>query len=98
MERNSLYRLVRKLRLEGYTQSKIGELLEITQARVSQILWMPVETLGQWGGHSPSKLSATQRLELVVFLEKGAESYGFEGNIWTSKRVKWLIGEQFKVD
>jgi len=99
MSREELYDLVFKLRKEGYKQIKIAEISSISQARVSQILNNPVEgSFPQWGGHLGTKLDKVQQECLIAYLEKGAEFYGFEGQIWNSKRVKWLIKEKFGVD
>jgi transposase len=97
MDRVTLYELVPKLSKEGWRQSKIAEFLSISQARVSQILRRPLAELPQWGGHLKSKLSSQQRLHLVACLQKGALHYGFEGDIWTSKRVQALIQQEFGV-
>lgn len=99
MSREELQDLVFKLRKEGNNQVKIGELLCISQARVSQILNNPVRgEFAKWGGHLQAKLNKVQQESLIAYLEKGAEFYGFEGQIWNSKRVKWLIKEKFGVD
>jgi transposase len=97
MDRASLYTLVHDYRSRGFNQTKIADLLSISQPRVSQILKHPTGVLPQWGGHKNAKLSSEQKTQLSDFLEKGAEFFGFEGAIWTSKRVKQVIEEQFGV-
>lgn len=98
MDRASVYDLVFKLRKEGMKQTKIAELLSITQARVSQILSKPASIIAKWGGHLQSKLTNSDEKKLIEYLEMGAESFGFEGCVWNSKRVQSLIKEQFGVD
>lgn len=98
MDRLVLYNLIPKLRDLGLKQGKIAEILSITQARVSQILKNPVEILPKWGGHRGKKLTSSQLSELVSYLELGAESFGFTGNLWDSKRVKWVIKEKLGVE
>lgn len=98
MDRASRYEMVYKLREEGMSQQKIGRLLSISQSRVSQILKRPPLSLPQWGGYKPSKLTHQQQQDLVGYLEQGAEAFGFEGEVWSGKRVKVLIKEKFGVD
>lgn len=96
-DRATIYRLVHDYHGRGFKQSQIADLLSIKQPRVSQILKLGVGELPQWGGHKPSKLSYSNKEQLVLLLEKGAESFGFEGDLWTCKRVKQVIEEQFGV-
>jgi transposase len=44
-----------------------------------------------------SRLSAEQKAELVRLLEQGAETQGFLGNVWTTKRVATVIKEAFGI-
>lgn len=97
MDRASLYEIVPQLRKEGWSQSKIAQFLSISQARVSQILSKPLDSLPAWGGHLKSKLTNQQRSELIACLQKGAVQYGFEGDVWTSQRVKALIQQEFGI-
>jgi transposase len=43
------------------------------------------------------KLAAAQRAQLPALLAKGAESYGFIGDVWTTKRVAVVIRRVFGV-
>ena len=43
------------------------------------------------------KLSAEQRAQLPSLLAKGAESYGFVGEVWTAPRVATVIRREFDV-
>ena len=97
MDRASLYEIVPQLRKEGWSQTKIAQFLSISQARVSQVLSKPLRSLPAWGGHLKSKLTSEQRMELIACLQKGAPAYGFEGDIWTSLRVKVLIEQEFGI-
>lgn len=52
--------------------------------------------------HQPSpgpqpKLTEAQRAQLPDLLAKGAEHYGFRGEVWTTASVALLIKEQFGV-
>ena len=47
-------------------------------------------------GRKP-KLSDEQRKKLPELLERGAESYGFRGNIWTNPRVAQVIRREFGI-
>jgi transposase len=43
------------------------------------------------------KLSAEQRAQLPALLANGAESYGFIGDVWTTRRVAAVIWRTFGV-
>ena len=43
------------------------------------------------------RLTAAQRTHLRELLEHGAAAAGFEGNVWTSKRIVSLIRREFGV-
>jgi transposase len=44
-----------------------------------------------------SRLSAEQRARLPELLERGAEAFGFAGNVWTTKRIATVIRREFGV-
>jgi transposase len=46
---------------------------------------------------APSRLTSSQKSELPKLLSKGAESYGFRGEIWTCKRVAVVIRRHYGV-
>jgi transposase len=46
----------------------------------------------------PQKLSTTQKEELQRILLSGAESAGFDGDLWTLPRVQRVIHDRFAVD
>jgi transposase len=43
------------------------------------------------------RLSAEQRQQLLELLSQGAESLGFQGDVWTQPRVAALIRHRFGV-
>ncbi len=45
----------------------------------------------------PAKLTAEQRAQIPALLARGAEAYGFGGDVWTAKRVADVIGRTFGV-
>ena len=46
---------------------------------------------------SNPRLSWTQRDQLLELLSQGAESFGFQGEVWTQPRVATLIRDRFGV-
>lgn len=86
----------------GWQQKDIAEALGVTQGAVSQ--WIK---RGKEGGESglaeqpksgaPLRLSAVDRQKLPGLLERGAESFGFRGDLWTCARVGKLIEREFGV-
>lgn len=44
-----------------------------------------------------SRLSEEQRERLPELLDRGAEAYGFRGEVWTCERVAQVIPEEFGV-
>ena len=45
----------------------------------------------------PPKLTAEQRAQIPALLAKGAESYGFIGAVWTTRRVAVVLERTFGV-
>jgi transposase len=43
------------------------------------------------------RLSAEQRAQLPALLARGAEAYGFRGDVWTARRAAQLIADTFGV-
>ena len=91
-----------ELREKGWKQQRIAEALGVTQGAVSQ--WLKkaeaggVETLRhRKRSGAPLRLTPSQKLELPELLSKGAESYGFWGEIWTCKRVAVVIRRHYGV-
>jgi transposase len=90
------------LKAKGWSQQKIAEALGVTAGAVSQ--WM---RRGREGGEealkrrprlgAEPKLTAEQRAQIPVVLARGAEAFGFRGDVWTAKRVATVIRREFGV-
>ena len=89
------------LKQRGWKQKDIAEALDVSEGAVSQWLQKARE-----GGKKalrttprpgrPPKLSETERTEeLPKLLEKGAEHFGFRGDVWTRGRVREIVKEEF---
>ena len=91
-----------ELRGKSWTQQRIAEALCVTQGAVSQ--WLKkgemegLEALRhRKRSGAPSHLTPSQKSELPELLSKGAETYGFLGDIWTCKRVAEVISRDYGV-
>ena len=101
------YREYRRLRAydlkqQGWKQKDIATALGVTEGAVSQWLKRAREEGRAALRHRVSAgptpwLSPEQRKELRKLLEKGAEAAGFEGNVWTSKRIVQIIRRAFGI-
>jgi transposase len=87
---------------DGWTGRAIAAALGVTPGAVSQ--WLKrareggVEALRQHLPPGPTRrLSAEQQAQLPTLLAKGAEAYGFLGEVWTTKRVAAVIRKEFGV-
>jgi transposase len=91
-----------KLHEQGWKQKDIAEALGVTEGAVSQ--WVTkaktqgVEALRHTSppGATP-KLNKEQQAQLPALLERGAEAFGFRGQVWTTARVAQMIEQQFGV-
>lgn len=91
------------LHAQGWNQIKIAQALGVTQGAVSQ--WLKAARAG--GGEealrrrpapgTTPKLTLEQRAELPELLKRGAEYFGFVGEVWTGKRVVQVIENHFGV-
>jgi transposase len=86
----------------GWRQVDIAEALGVTQGAVSQ--WIQrareggVEALHRHPAPgAKSKLIPKQLAELPNLLARGAEAYGFRGNVWTHPRIVAIIKQVFGV-
>ena len=84
------------LHQEGWSGKDIAAALAVSRAAVSG--WLKrahaggVEALRRRPAPGPTpKLTAEQRAQLPDLLAKGAEAYGFVGDVWTTKRVAAVI-------
>lgn len=91
-----------ELKQDGWSQQEIAEALGVSKGAVSQ--WMKrtrqggVEALKRQPapGAAP-RLSEEQRARVPELLERGAEAYGFRGEVWTCGRVAEVIRREFGV-
>jgi len=91
-----------ELHEQGWKQKDIAAALGVSEGAVSQ--WLKkakgqgVEALRHQPapGASP-KLTEEQRALLPALLSKGAEAFGFRGQVWTTERVAQMIKQQFGV-
>ena len=91
-----------KLKEEGWQQKDIAIALGVSEGGVSQ--WLK---RGREGGvealnaHPPKgmtpRLTTEQKMQIPELLAKGAEAYGFRGDVWTASRVSEVIRRTFGV-
>jgi transposase len=91
-----------KLKEDGWQQKDIAVALGVSEGAVSQ--WLK---RGRAGGlealkaHPPKgmtpRLSAEQKAQIPALLAKGAQAYGFRGDVWTASRVAEVIVQTFGV-
>ncbi len=87
---------------KGWKQTAIAEALGVTRGAVSQ--WINrAKTEGREalrsrkGGGPKPRLNASHLKQLGPLLAKGAEHFGFRGDVWTRKRVAQVIKQSFGV-
>jgi transposase len=90
------------LKQEGWSQKAIAEALGVSEGAVSQ--WMRraegggAEALrSQPRPGTPRRLKAEHQKRLPELLDKGAEHFGFRGEVWTRGRVADVIRREFGV-
>jgi transposase len=91
-----------ELKQKGWRATRIAEACGVTRGAVSQ--WFKkAEAQGKAAlyerkhpGPQP-RLSQEQLEQLPALLERGAEAYGFRGEVWTCKRVAQVIAREFGV-
>jgi transposase len=91
-----------ELKEQGWQQKDIAVALGVREGAVS--LWLK---RGREGGvealkaHPPKgetpRLTAEQKAQIPDLLVKGAEAYGFRGDVWTASRVAAVIERTFGV-
>jgi transposase len=91
-----------ELHLQGWSQQRIAEAVGVTQGIDSQ--WIrralagAVDALRTHKAVGPSRrLSSAQREELLALLKRGAESFGFKGDVWTCARVATVIEQTWQI-
>jgi len=91
-----------KLKEQGWQQKDIATALGVSEGAVSQ--WLKrgreqgVEALN---AHPPQgvtpRLTVEQKAQIPHLLAKGAQAYGFRGDVWTASRVAEVIVRTFGV-
>ena len=91
-----------ELKQKGWSQTRIAEALGVTPGAVSQ--WFKAVREGgltalrsRKGGGPKPRLSERQLHRLPELLARGAEAYGFRGEVWTRARVRAVIQREFGV-
>ena len=85
-----------ELQAAGWKQQDIAAALGVTPGAVSQWLKRARERGVQGLRRHPApgrqpRLTAEQLAQLPALVERGAEAYGFRGQVWTCKRVAEVI-------
>jgi len=91
-----------ELKQEGWKQSDIAKALGVTEGAVSQ--WCTraeEEGIGALYRHpapgAKPRLSEAEKARLLELLARGAEAFGFRGDIWTLERIAEVIRREFGV-
>jgi transposase len=87
---------------QGWSQRQIAAALGVSEGAVSQ--WMTRARGGGLDGlqhrprpGAPRRLSAEELACLPVLLERGAEAYGFRGQVWTRSRIAAVIYREWGI-
>ncbi len=90
------------LKEQGWRQKDIAEALGVSEGAVSQ--WLKRGRVGgveALNAHPPKgvapRLTAEQKAQIPQLLAKGAQAYGFRGDVWTARRVAEVIHRTFGV-
>jgi transposase len=91
--------IILKLSKLGFDQTLIGEMVNLSQQTVSEVLQkaannLPMSIKSQG---LTRRLSEEELKKLPGFLEKGVMFYGFEGLFWTHARVGYVIKKELDV-
>jgi transposase len=91
-----------QLKEQGWQQKEIATALGVSEGAVSQ--WLKrgreqgVEVLK---AHPPKgvtpRLTVEQKAQIPELLARGAEAYGFRGDVWTASRLAQVIARTFGV-
>jgi len=91
-----------ELKNKGWKQKEIATALDVSEGAVS--CWL--KTSKSQGKESlrarshtgrPPRLTNTEKQQLLDFLLRGVEAYGFQGDLWTSQRIGKVIEREFGV-
>jgi transposase len=89
-----------ELKQQGWRQVAIARALGVSEAAVSH--WC--KRAREHGSralrsrtHPGPRLTAEQKEQLLAILGRGAETYQFRGDVWTTKRVAAVIRAEFGV-
>ncbi len=91
-----------QLHEHGWKQKDIATALGVSEGAVSQWFKKAKAKGREALRHQPApgatpKLSPEQRAHLPALLGKGAEAFGFRGQVWTTEWVAQMIKHQFGV-
>jgi transposase len=91
-----------KLKEKGWQQKDIAVALGVSEGAVSQ--WLKRGRVGgieALNAHPPKgmtpRLTVEQKAQIPALLAKGAEAYGFRGEVWTASRVAQVIEQTFGI-
>ena len=91
-----------ELHEQGWRSCAIAQTLGVSPGAVSQ--WFsrattagPTALYHHASPGAPPKLTTEQKAQIPALLEKGAEAYGFRGNLWTGARVASVLARTFQV-
>ncbi len=87
---------------QGHSQHTIAKAIGLSQGRIRQLLNTyrkgPDAFFDNRYQGKPPKINPKQQSRLEDLLIRGAEAYGFQGDVWTTARVKMTFKETFNVD
>ena len=99
----SIHEIIYELSKQGLIQQDIAQAVGYTQGHVGHVL----KSIEEQGGISKyrvnsspgsgSKLTDSQKEQLIKLLKKEAKANGFSSDGWTQKRVQSLIKKEFNV-
>jgi transposase len=91
-----------QLKQRGWSQRQIADALGVSEGAVSQ--WMARARKGGLEAlrycpppGAPRRLTDEQLARLPALLQRGAEAYGFRGEVWTRARVAAIIRLEFGI-
>jgi transposase len=87
---------------QGWKPKDIAIALDVSKGAVSQ--WLKVSKVEGRAGllarpHTgrPPELTKEEKLLIPDYLSHGAESYGFQGEVWTCQRIRKMVESEFGV-